>query len=424
MVDEQPATRSCCPQCRRVLPAAVQESNGAVYLAVECPEHGPARMLYQKDADFYHEAARLAAPNHSFAENRSPHNLVALENARVVAVDLTPECNLRCPMCYASANESSPPPMTSEEILSRLDKLPRKRLWIALLGGEPTLREDLPHLVREIVRMGFRLKLVTNGLRLEDPAFAAELKAQGLKWIMYQFDGFEREIYVRLRGQDLLERKLRILDTLSRTGFQISLASMIVAGVNDHQVGELIRFGFTAPNVRHITLLPASPIGRDGLGLADEHLHAEDLMDLVAEQTGGRVQRADWLATMRFLGRLHRWTGHVDFQQRVCFFSMPLVGRADDFVPAVWLTQPRRLPGMARFAPQAWYMMKHLFAIDSHEMPQGLLYLCVEKLHSARCLHIGDTAQCHTLYLTPDGLTPMCIYDVLFRGVSPSSEHG
>ncbi len=284
------------------------------------------------------------------------------------------------------------------------------------------MREDLPDLVREIVRMGFKLKLITNGLRFEDPAYAAELKAQGLRWIIYQFDGFDPEIYVRLRGQDLLARKLRILNVLAQSGFQICLAAMIVAGVNDHQLGDLIRFGFASPGVRHISLLPASSLGRDEWGLPAEHLHAEDVMSLIAAQTGDKIEKADWLATMRLMDRLHRWTGHIDFKQRVCFYSMPLVGAPDDFIPAIWLTQARRLAKNLRHARYAPFILKNIFAIDGRPMPPGLLYLSIEKMHCAAGIHLGDAAQCNTLYLTRDGLTPTCVYNALYRKVPPACE--
>jgi uncharacterized radical SAM superfamily Fe-S cluster-containing enzyme len=405
---------SVCPKCKRVLPASEIEISGSLFLEVECPEHGPHRSLYKRDAAFYKQVSSIVRSDIAL-DGRAPANMIHIKDAKIIGIDLTDCCNLSCPVCFASTNQSAEPPLTNVEIIEKLKALSPKALEITLLGGEPTLREDLPDLIRAIVKMGFKLKLITNGLRFENPDYAAELKNAGLKWIIYQFDGFEPQIYVKLRGQDLLERKLRILQTMSALDFNICLAVMVVSGVNDHQIGELIRFGFRQPGVRHIALLPASSLGRDNIGLPDSHMHADELMEIIDRQTDGRIKRSDWLDTMRWMDRIYRLTGHIDFKQRVCFFSMPLIGDKDDFTPAAQLIRPSRFLRNMTYLPAAAYVAKNLFSIDKHSMPDNLLYLSIEKMHCTSGLHLEDAAQCNTLYMTRGGYIPTCVYNALYR---------
>lgn len=82
-------------------------------------------------------------------------------------------CNFRCPFCHNFELVAKPaaPLMTDEELLSFLQK--RKGLLdgVAITGGEPLLRRELPELLRSIKALGYAVKLDTNG------SFPARLKA-------------------------------------------------------------------------------------------------------------------------------------------------------------------------------------------------------------------------------------------------------
>ena len=82
-------------------------------------------------------------------------------------------CNFRCPFChnYDLVAEPSAPLMQEEELLAFLQK--RKGLLdgVAITGGEPLMRRELPALLRKIKALGYPVKLDTNG------SFPARLKA-------------------------------------------------------------------------------------------------------------------------------------------------------------------------------------------------------------------------------------------------------
>ena len=88
-------------------------------------------------------------------------------------------CNLRCPFCQnAVLVEGTVPEFISEEaFFIFLEK--RKGLLdaVAITGGEPTLRPDLPDFCRKIKAAGYRVKLDSNGTR---PAVLKELVGNGL----------------------------------------------------------------------------------------------------------------------------------------------------------------------------------------------------------------------------------------------------
>lgn len=88
-------------------------------------------------------------------------------------------CNFRCPFCHNYELVAGPvaPLMSDEELLDYLQK--RKGLLdgVAITGGEPLLRRELPDLLRKIKALGYAVKLDTNG---SFPARLKELVGEGL----------------------------------------------------------------------------------------------------------------------------------------------------------------------------------------------------------------------------------------------------
>ena len=103
----------------------------------------------------------------------------------------------------------------------------------------------------------------TNGKRIaNDDAFLAEL-AEIQPAIYFQFDGFEPETYRAIRGEpDILPEKLRALDRLAEIGCKVVLVPAIERGVNEHEVGAIVRFGMQHPAVLGVNFQPAFHAGR------------------------------------------------------------------------------------------------------------------------------------------------------------------
>lgn len=88
-------------------------------------------------------------------------------------------CNFRCPFCHNFELAAGPaaPLMDEEELLAFLQK--RKGLLdgVAITGGEPLMRRELPELLRKIKALGYLVKLDTNG---SFPKRLKEVVAEGL----------------------------------------------------------------------------------------------------------------------------------------------------------------------------------------------------------------------------------------------------
>ena len=78
-------------------------------------------------------------------------------------------CDMRCPFCHNSElwSEKAPAVMDDNEFISFLEKRRGMLDGVALTGGEPTLRAELPSLLSRIKALGFAVKLDSNGLHPE-----------------------------------------------------------------------------------------------------------------------------------------------------------------------------------------------------------------------------------------------------------------
>lgn len=84
----------------------------------------------------------------------------------ITAIVFTRGCNFRCPWCHNP--ELVNPEMYEtliepEAILTFLKTRIGKLDAVTITGGEPTLHADLPQLINEIRKLGFKIKLDTNG---------------------------------------------------------------------------------------------------------------------------------------------------------------------------------------------------------------------------------------------------------------------
>ena len=103
----------------------------------------------------------------------------------------------------------------------------------------------------------------TNGIRLaRDPAFleaVAEWKHRAE--IYLQFDSFEDTAYRQLRGESLVETKLRAIDALGAAGMRTILVCTVQSGVNENEVGKIVQFAQKRPWITGASFQPASKDG-------------------------------------------------------------------------------------------------------------------------------------------------------------------
>ncbi len=402
-------TRSPCPECRKWVPAEILLKDSSLYMVRKCPDHGECELLYRKDFSFYESISSMV---HCVDKGREPDGARFETGApiSIVYVDLTDKCNLRCPVCLADTGGPSKEEITRESILQRLSCWEGRKPTVYLSGGEPTLRPDLPEIVSGIVRLGFIPVLITNGLKLCDGDYVRILREAGLKFIVLQFDGLTDDVHEKLRGRKLMDVKMGALENLARYGIMTSICMMVARGINDHQVGDIIRFGVQSRAIFEVELMPAVRMGRVEEAMVDPELESDEIMQLIQAQTEGRIRQSDFVASMKFLHWMYKATRIVRFRRKFCMLNCPVIGGADDFRPAIWYINPLNLVRKPRSLAQVGFVARNLLSLETQAYPGGLTLITIATLFSLRNLTADDLSICNLAYMTRDGYLPGCLY--------------
>jgi 7,8-dihydro-6-hydroxymethylpterin dimethyltransferase len=296
------STTSICPRCKRLLDAQLLERNGRVVLSRACPEHGLFEPVVYGDAVRYREVQRFNKPGAEPLERQTeisrgcPHDCgICPEHAQHTClgiIEVNTACNLDCPICFADSG-SGPQEhgysLSLEQVESMLDAFVRAEgepESVQLSGGEPSIHPQILEMLRAARDRGIQLVMLnTNGIRLaRDPRFAAALAEIGVH-VYLQFDGFTEATQLAIRGKDLTEEKLRALDRCAEAGVSVSLAAAVERGVNENEVGEIVRFGIEHPAVAGVFFQPVTHSGRfrrDSDPL--DKLTNPDVIDAICEQ--------------------------------------------------------------------------------------------------------------------------------------------
>lgn len=277
-------TQSICPQCHRPVEAAYVEEDNKIFFIKECPYHGVFKTLAAERAEDFNGWIKnpvinippKEAQTQGDPEDRScPLHCGTCENhlqtACCVLIDITDRCDQHCPYCFAKSekdDDRSGEP-TLEELEDKFDLLlqlgEERPFNIQLSGGEPTVRDDLPQIIKMARAKGFEyVQINTNGRRLAaEEDYGKVLKDAGASVIFMQFDGTRDEIYQQLRGEPLLEIKKKAIKNCSRAGLAVTLVPTMVEGVNTDNIGEMMEFLVENVNVvKGIHFQPVSFFGR------------------------------------------------------------------------------------------------------------------------------------------------------------------
>ncbi|MDH5419629.1 MAG: anaerobic ribonucleoside-triphosphate reductase activating protein [Candidatus Bathyarchaeota archaeon] len=101
-------------------------------------------------------------------------------DGKLSSVFFVPSCNFRCPFCYNSTLVLHPERVETIPFERVEGYLKKQRGWIdgiCVTGGEPMLHEDLPDICSKLKKMGFLVKIDTNGT---NPTMMKELMDRGL----------------------------------------------------------------------------------------------------------------------------------------------------------------------------------------------------------------------------------------------------
>ncbi|MGI6702774.1 MAG: radical SAM (seleno)protein TrsS [Clostridia bacterium] len=298
-------TESLCPVCMRKIDAQIFTRGNKAYMDKYCPEHGSFRVITWKGRISIQnwvrdkERAYIKKPS-TPVDKGCPFDCGLCSGHRqhtcTALIEVTERCNLHCAYCFANSNAAKGEDPSLERIKLQYESVMKAsgKCNIQLSGGEPTVRDDLPEIIRMGTALGFAfIQVNTNGIRLgEDENYVKELKAAGLSSIYLQFDGTSDLIYKKLRGKELLKVKKAAVENCKKHGIGIVLVPTLVPGVNTGNIGEIIDFALEhAPAVRGVHFQPVSYFGRvPNIPSDEDRITLPEVMEEIERQTGGRIK--------------------------------------------------------------------------------------------------------------------------------------
>ncbi len=465
-------TMSTCPICLDKIPADIIDEDGKVYLVKKCKNHGEFKDVYFGSTQLYAKLMEYFDGDDSDVADDDCPNACGIcdshKSSTVLAnIDLTSACNFRCPVCFAHSEDDACLYQPSIDDVARMMDILRHGdppcHVLQLSGGEPTLHEDFFEIARLAREKGFvQLQVATNGKILaENPDFAKRLAQADFDTVYLQFDGVTPEPYIALRGFNALPLKVRAIENIRKYGPRpnIVLVPTLVKGINDGQIGDIIRFA--AENidvVRGIVFQPVSYTGRiQNEELLNRRYTIPDLMHAVQEQTENEVGIDDFLPVsaasplLEFLERFSHgsrypvlsthpacgvWT--FAFKDRGKLIPLTRIIRIDElltFLDTVQTTSKSSLvvkitaklhrlirPQSIRYAKRIKNWISDLLTEQSVDSASAftnnptVLFIGAMHFMDAYNFDFQRVKRCCIHYATPDGrVIPFCSYNVFYR---------
>lgn len=300
-------TQSICPVCLKTIDANVIKENDNLYLQKICADHGNYKTIMWRGIPDYETWVRPKSPAYpktptTKANKGCPHDCGLCSEHRqhtcTVLIEVTSRCNLSCKFCFADSKGTEEDP-----------KLDTIKMWyekiiaaggpynLQISGGEPTVRCDLPEIIAMASKFNFPfIQLNTNGIRLTDFDYYKTLKDAGLSSIFLQFDGFSETEIVKIRGRELFEDKLKVIENSKRLGIGVILVCTVIPDINDNLLWDIIDFGMKhAPTVRGVHFQPVSYFGRiPKIPQDSDRITLPEVMYKITEQSSHKIKISDF----------------------------------------------------------------------------------------------------------------------------------
>jgi hypothetical protein len=292
-------TQSLCEECLAVVPTKILFQHGNVYYQKRCTEHGVQKTLVSTDIDYFKLCKDYLKPGdmpetfQTKIERGCPHDCGLCpdheQHSCLALFEIIDECNMHCPVCFANSAPGLGNPRSLEQIEVMLQTLlasEQQPDLVQISGGEPTLHPELMTILRRIKNSPVRhLMLNTNGIRIaRDPQLVEDLATLKPGFEVYlQFDSLKAEALKNIRGQDMRNIRLQALEKLEQHNISTTLVCVIRKGVNDEEIGELIRFARQWKCVRGITFQPVQDAGRNEDGKASNRITLSEIRTRIIE---------------------------------------------------------------------------------------------------------------------------------------------
>jgi uncharacterized radical SAM superfamily Fe-S cluster-containing enzyme len=294
---------SICSTCYRKVEGKIVFEGDRVFMLKRCPLHGGEKVLVADDVDYYRRCREVfikpsEMPNVFNTPVRwgCPYDCGLCtdheQHSCLTLIEINDYCNLKCPICYAASGPGRQQFRDLAEIEKMLDAVVRNEGQpdvVQISGGEPTMHPDF-FTILDLCRARpiKHLMVNTNGVRLaRDEAFAHRLAEYRAGFEVYlQFDSFERQALVELRGADLRPVRQKALERLNELGISTTLVVTLKKGLNDGEIGRIIDFALQQPCVRGVTFQPIQAAGRlEQYNPSTDRLTLTEVRRRILEQT-------------------------------------------------------------------------------------------------------------------------------------------
>ncbi|MDV6224694.1 GTP 3',8-cyclase MoaA [Nitratireductor aquimarinus] len=191
-------------------------------------------------------------------------------------VSVTDRCDFRCVYCMAEDMTFLPKrDLLSLEELDRLctvfiEKGVRR---LRLTGGEPLVRKNIMHLVRQLSRhlkSGAldELTLTSNGSQLE--RFATELADCGVRRINVSIDTLDADKFHAITRWGKLDKVMRGIEAAEAAGLKIKLNTVALKGFNEDEIPEMLCWAHGRG--MDMTVIETMPMGEIDGDRTDQYL--------------------------------------------------------------------------------------------------------------------------------------------------------
>jgi pyruvate formate lyase activating enzyme len=156
--------------------------------------------------------------------------------AQTAAIVFVKGCNFSCPFCFnRDLVLGTTPTISQATVLAFLKKRKRILDGVVLTGGEPLLQKDLEKFIRKARRLGYKIKLDTNG---SSPKEIEKLAQKNLiDYIALDFKAPLDESYTKAIGKEEFDPEVIIesMKIILRSRIPFELRTTIVPGIHDQK---------------------------------------------------------------------------------------------------------------------------------------------------------------------------------------------
>lgn len=170
-------------------------------------------------------------------------------------ITVTHKCNLKCIFCYEENKKNNDPSI--ELITKTLSSSRKEGSWICVvIGGEATLRDDLPIIGRIAKKIGYEcIKICTNGIKLSDKKFLKKLISSGFNMFDITLMSIESKIHDYLTGiEGNYNRLMKAFQNLKENNCEIGI-NIVINKLNYKNFTKFIDFTYNNLGVNYYNII-------------------------------------------------------------------------------------------------------------------------------------------------------------------------